>query len=60
MKDITLEEAWNGLKPSVEQFRVFGCVAHVNIPGKTNQTGKQELMLCTAGSESRIQRLQVL
>lgn len=26
------EEAWSGIKPSVEHFRVFGYVAHVHIP----------------------------
>ena len=26
------EKAWSGCKPSVEHFRVFGCVAHVHIP----------------------------
>ena len=28
----TPEEAWSGSKPSVDHFRVFGCVAHVHIP----------------------------
>ncbi|KAL0313353.1 UNVERIFIED_CONTAM: Retrovirus-related Pol polyprotein from transposon TNT 1-94 [Sesamum radiatum] len=28
VKDVTPEEAWSGLKPSVEHFRVFGCIAH--------------------------------
>jgi hypothetical protein len=32
MKDRTPEEAWSGVKPSVEYFRVFGCVSHVHIP----------------------------
>jgi transposase InsO family protein len=32
VKDITPEEAWSGMKPSVKHFRVFGCVAHVHIP----------------------------
>lgn len=26
----TLEEAWSGVKPSVDYFRVFGCIAHVH------------------------------
>lgn len=29
---MTPQEAWNGEKPSVEFFRVFGCIAHVHIP----------------------------
>lgn len=28
----TPEEAWSGVKPMVEYFRIFGCVAHVHIP----------------------------
>lgn len=31
VKDKTPEEAWSGVKPSVEHFRVFGCVGHVHI-----------------------------
>jgi hypothetical protein len=32
VKDATPEEAWTGVKPSVEHFRVFGCLAHVHVP----------------------------
>ena len=32
VKDMTPEKVWSGVKPSVEHFRVFGCVAHVHIP----------------------------
>ena len=32
VKDITPEEAWSGIKPCVDHFRVFGCVAHVHMP----------------------------
>lgn len=28
----TPEEAWSGIKPTVEHFRVFGCVCHVHVP----------------------------
>jgi len=31
IKNITLKEAWSGIKPSVEHFRVFGCLAHVHV-----------------------------
>ena len=30
----TLEEAWSGVKPSVDYFRVFGCIAHVHTPNQ--------------------------
>lgn len=32
IQDKTPEEAWNGIKPSVEYFKVFGCIGHVHIP----------------------------
>lgn len=32
VKDMTPEEAWSGVKPSVEHLRVFGSVVHVHVP----------------------------
>ncbi|XP_071705208.1 uncharacterized protein [Rutidosis leptorrhynchoides] len=32
VKDVTPEEAWGGIKPSVDYFRVFGCIGHVHVP----------------------------
>lgn len=32
VKNKTPEEAWSRFKPSVNHFRVFGCVSHVHIP----------------------------
>jgi len=32
MKNVTHEEAWSGLKPSVSYFRVFGCITHAHVP----------------------------
>jgi transposase InsO family protein len=32
VKNQTPEEAWSGSRPSVEYFRVFGCVVHVHVP----------------------------
>ena len=31
MKDMTPEEAWSGVKPNVDYFRVFGCIGHVHV-----------------------------
>jgi hypothetical protein len=31
VKDKTPEEAWSGVKPSVEYFKVFGCLSHVHV-----------------------------
>ncbi|GAU44848.1 hypothetical protein TSUD_112220 [Trifolium subterraneum] len=32
VKDMTPEEAWSGSKPTVQHFRVFGCLSFVHIP----------------------------
>ncbi|RDY03401.1 hypothetical protein CR513_13019, partial [Mucuna pruriens] len=32
IKNITPQEAWSGIKPSIKHLRVWGCVAHVHIP----------------------------
>ena len=32
VRDMTPEEVWSGRKPSVEHFRVFGCIGYVHIP----------------------------
>uniref|UniRef100_A0A2N9EXA4 Integrase catalytic domain-containing protein n=1 Tax=Fagus sylvatica TaxID=28930 RepID=A0A2N9EXA4_FAGSY len=31
VKDMTPEEAWSGIKPNVDYFRVFGCIGHVHV-----------------------------
>jgi hypothetical protein len=54
VKDMTPEELWTGMKPSVEHFRVFGCVAHVHIPNarRTKLENKSVCcVLCTVGSK---------
>ncbi|GAA0175180.1 hypothetical protein LIER_28410 [Lithospermum erythrorhizon] len=32
VKDKTPQEAWSGIKPSVEHFKVWDCVAHAHVP----------------------------
>ncbi|CAL2255656.1 unnamed protein product [Prunus armeniaca] len=32
VKNKTPEEAWSGYKPSVDHFRIFGCISHVHVP----------------------------
>lgn len=32
LNNVTPEEAWTGVKPSVEHFRIFGCLAHAHVP----------------------------
>ncbi|BBG98549.1 ADP glucose pyrophosphorylase large subunit 1 [Prunus dulcis] len=32
VKNMTPEEAWNGHKPAVNYFKIFGCIAYVHVP----------------------------
>lgn len=32
VQNVTPQEAWSGHKPSVEHFRIFGCIAYAHIP----------------------------
>ncbi|GMI66347.1 hypothetical protein HRI_000304000 [Hibiscus trionum] len=32
VQNMTPEEAWSGKRPSIEHFRIFGCVAYAHIP----------------------------
>jgi len=32
VKNVTPEEAWSGIKPSVHFFRIFGCIGYVHVP----------------------------
>ncbi|KAL1207150.1 Retrovirus-related Pol polyprotein from transposon TNT 1-94 [Cardamine amara subsp. amara] len=32
LKEKTPEEMWSGVKPTVDYFRVFSCLAHVHVP----------------------------
>ncbi|KAL6319939.1 hypothetical protein AAG906_037015 [Vitis piasezkii] len=32
VKNVTLDEAWSGVKPSVDHFQAFGCIAHIHVP----------------------------
>lgn len=34
VKNITPQEAWSGVKPSVEHLRVWGCLAHAHVPNE--------------------------
>lgn len=56
----TPEEAWSGKKPTVEYFRVFGCVAHVHVPdqkrSKLDDKSKRCVLLGVS-DESKAYRL---
>lgn len=46
VKDITPEEAWSGVKPSVENVRVFGCVCHVHVPDVRRTKLEDKIFSC--------------
>jgi len=60
VKNITPEEAWSGIKPSVEHFRVFGCLAHVHVPDVRRTKLENKSIACVLlgiSEESKAYRL---
>ena len=60
VKDRTLEEAWSGDKPSVEYFRIFGCISHVHISDKRRTKLDDKSLQCVllgVSDESKAYRL---
>lgn len=60
VKDMTPEEAWSGIKPSVEHFRVFGCVSHVHVPDAKRKKLEDKSFSCVllgVSEESKAYRL---
>lgn len=60
VKDMTPEEAWSGITPSVEHFRVFGCVSHVHVPDVKRKKLEDKSFSCVllgVSEESKAYRL---
>ncbi|KAL8166419.1 hypothetical protein V2J09_007918 [Rumex salicifolius] len=60
VKDVTPEEAWSGIKPSVSHFKVFGCVAHAHVPDARRVKLDSKSTLCVnfgVSTESKGYRL---
>lgn len=60
VRNMTPEEAWNGVKPSVEYFRVFGCTTHVHVPDSTRTKLDDKSLICVllgVSEESKAYRL---
>ncbi|XP_047335485.1 uncharacterized protein LOC124939011 [Impatiens glandulifera] len=58
LKDVTPHEAWSGVKPHLEHFKVSGCIAHAHVPkvnrewgDKTQNEGGDDNM----GSEDKLE-----
>ncbi|WJZ84648.1 hypothetical protein VitviT2T_004242 [Vitis vinifera] len=60
VKGVTPEEAWSGVKPNVDYFRVFGCIGHVHVPdNKRNKLDDKsfQCVLLGVSEESKAYRL---
>lgn len=60
VQDMTPQEAWSGEKPSVDFFRVFGCMAYAHVP-KAKRTKLEDrstaCVLLGVSEESKAYRL---
>ena len=60
VKNMTPEEAWNGVKPNVDYFRVFGCIGHVHVPDSKRKKLDDKSFQCVLlgmSEESKAYRL---
>ena len=42
----TPEEIWSGVKPRVDYFRIFGCVAHTHVPDQKRHKLDDKSLKC--------------
>src|SRR5262249_32519737 len=60
VKDMTPEEAWSGVKPNVDYFRVFGCIGHVHVSDSKRKKLDDKTFQCVLlgiSEESKAYRL---
>ena len=60
MQNKTPEEAWSGVKPTVDYFRVFRCLAHVHVPDQHRvklDDKSKKCVLLGVSDESKAYRL---
>ena len=46
MRYMTPKEAWSGIKPLVEYFKVFGCISHVHVPDNKHTKLDYKSIIC--------------
>lgn len=46
VKNKTPEEAWSGVKPAVDHFKVFGCIAYAHIPDEKRKKLDDKSVKC--------------
>ncbi|PNX85643.1 copia-type polyprotein [Trifolium pratense] len=62
VKDVTPEEAWSGIKPSVTHFKKFGCIAYVHVPNNLRKKLDDKSTTCVhlgISEESKAYKLYV-
>lgn len=60
VKDMVPEECWSGIKPSVNYFRVFGCIGHAHVPEQRRiklDSRSRKCILLGVSEESKAYRL---
>jgi hypothetical protein len=60
INDVTPEEAWSTIKPSVKHFRVFGCIAYAHVPDAQRKKLDNKSVKCIflgVSEESKAYRL---
>ena len=60
VKYMTLEEAWSGVKPNVDYFRVFGCTGNVHVSDSKRKKLDDKIFRCVLlgmSEESKAYRL---
>ena len=60
VKGVTPKEAWSGVKPNVDYFRVFGCIGHVHVPDNKRKKLDDKSFQCVllgVSEESKAYRL---
>ena len=60
VEEMTPEECWSGIKPNVDYFRVFGCIAHVHVCDKGRKKLDERSHKCVfvgVSEESKAYRL---
>ncbi|KAL4568926.1 hypothetical protein LXL04_024547 [Taraxacum kok-saghyz] len=56
VQDMTPTEAWCGLKPIVEHFRIWGCLAHVHIPKEKRTKLENKSVMCVLTGMSEVSK----
>ncbi|CAJ2640628.1 unnamed protein product [Trifolium pratense] len=62
VKDVTPEEAWSGIKPSMTHFKKFGCIAYVHVPDNLRKKLDDKSTTCVhlgISEESKAYKLYV-